>query len=321
MKADGGFAACPDSWYCIGRVRDLKRGPMPFSLAEHRLFAAYRTSTGQSAVLAGRCSHLGADLSNGKISGQNLCCPLHGWEYNPQGACVRIPAATTIPDFAKQTNFPTEERNGYVFFFNRTVARFPFPSFEGPDWDNLHAAPAFEFTVDAPWYLLSANGFDVQHFRCAHDRVLLGEPVVDAPAAFAWRLRANFEVVGNSIYDRLTRCFSGSHVEMSVTSWCGNLVLVTARFRRTTSYGLVSFIPLEQNRTLIRDIVLVPRSRTTLARCLLDPVDAWLRRWFIREFVRSDVDRSHGIRFDPRRVIEADKVLVDYLTWLKNIHQ
>ncbi len=72
---------------------------------------------------------------------------------------------------------------------------------------------------------------------------------------------------------------------------------------------------------MIRDIVLVPRSRTALGRRLFDPVDAWLRRWFIREFVRSDVDRSDGIRFDPRRVIEADKVLVDYLTWLKNIHQ
>jgi 3-ketosteroid 9alpha-monooxygenase subunit A len=317
--SNGAFASCPDSWYCIGSVRDLERGPVSFSLPDNRLFAAFRTSTGQSAVLAGRCSHLGADLSRGKVSGENLCCPLHGWEYDADGVCARIPAATTIPPFARQTKFPTEERNGYVFFFNRTEARFPLPCFEGLTWDNLFAARAFEFTVEAPWYLLSANGFDVQHFRCAHDRVLLAEPVVDSPTPFSWRLQADFEVGGHSIYDRLTRCFSGLRVKMTVTSWCGNLVLVSAKFRRTTSYGLVSFIPLGDNSTLIRDIVLVQRSRTALGRHLLDPVDAWLRRLFIREFVRSDVERSVGIRYDPRRMIEADKVLVDYLAWLKNI--
>jgi nitrite reductase/ring-hydroxylating ferredoxin subunit len=320
-KSNGTFGSCPDSWYCIGNVRDLETGPLAFSLPENRLFAAYRTSTGQPTVLAGRCSHLGADLSKGRVSGENLCCPLHGWEYNPHGTCVRIPTSARIPAFAKQASFPTEERSGYVFFFNRTEARFPLPCFEGLTWDKLFAAPAFEFTVNAPWYLLSANGFDVQHFRCAHDRVLLGEPAVDSPAKFARRMQADFEVVGSSIYDRLTRCFSGSRVKMTVTSWCGNLVLVSAKFRRTTSYGLVSFIPLDDNSTLIRDIVLVPKSKTAFARWLLDPVDAWLRRWFIREFVRSDVERSEGIRFDPYRMIEADKVLVDYLVWLKNIHR
>jgi hypothetical protein len=253
------------------------------------------------------------------VSGENLCCPLHGWEYNRDGACVRIPASTAIPAFAKQASFPTEERNGYVFFFNRTEARFPLPRFEDLTWDKLFAARAFEFKVKAPWYLLSANGFDVQHFRCAHDRVLLGEPVVDSPDSFALRLQAEFEVVGSSIYDRLTRCFSGSRVKMTVSSWCGNLLLVSAKFRRTTTYGLVSLIPLRENATLVRDIVFVRRCETSLGR-LIDPADAWLRHWFIREFIRSDAKRLDGIRFDPHRVIDADKVLVNYLKWLKNIH-
>jgi nitrite reductase/ring-hydroxylating ferredoxin subunit len=320
LKTESDFALYPDSWYCIGSIRDLAKGPMGFFLPENRLFVAYRTSSGQSAVLSGRCSHLGADLSKGSVSQQNLCCPLHGWEYNPKGECVRIPASATIPAFAKQASFPVEERSQYLFFFNMAEARFPFPRFDGIEWEDLYAAPAFEFTVKAPWYLLSANGFDVQHFRCAHERVLCGEPVVDSPNTFAWRLQAEFDVVGNSLYDRLTRFFSGSRVKMTVTSWCGSLVLVSARFRRTTSYGLVSFIPWSENSTLVRDIVLVPRSRTALGQRLIDPVDAWLRRWFIREFVRSDAERSDGVRFDLQRVIGADKVLVDYLQWLKNIH-
>jgi hypothetical protein len=54
---------------------------------------------------------------------------------------------------------------------------------------------------------------------------------------------------------------------------------------------------------------------------LFDPLDARIRRWFIREFVRSDVQRSAGLRFDRRRMIEADSVLLAYLDWLRPLHR
>jgi hypothetical protein len=197
-------------------------------------------------------------------------------------------------------------------------SRFPLPFFDGVSAESLRAAPRFEFVVEAPWYLVSANGFDLQHFRCAHDRTLVDEPVLSSPHPFAWRLDARFLVTGHSWMDRVTRWFSGSSVEMTVTNWCGNLVLVAARFRRTTTYGLVSFIPLEGNRTWVRDIIWVPRRRWPL-RAILDPIDARIRRLFIREFVKSDVERSAGIRYNPHRMIEADKLLVEYLAWLRRV--
>ena len=264
---------------------------------------------------------MGADLSLGCVKDGRIICPLHGWEYAHTGICEYIPSSQEIPMFARQPSFPVEQRGGHVFFFNRPHARFPLPFFTGLGEADLLAARAFEFTVDAPWYLVSANGFDVQHFRCAHDRTLLGEPTVDSPHPFAWRLRARFRVTGESFRDRLTRWVSGSEVEMTVENWGGNLVLVTAKFRRTTSYGIVSFTPLDNDRTQVRNIVCIPRSRNRLARRLADPVDALVRRSFIRAFVRSDVNRSAGIRFHPDRMIAADKVLVEYLGWLQNIHR
>jgi hypothetical protein len=107
---------------------------------------------------------------------------------------------------------------------------------------------------------------------------------------------------------------------MSVHNWAGNFVLVTARFRRTISYGLVSFIPIDQERTLVRNIVWVPCSRTWLGRHLVDPIDARIRFHFIREFVRSDVNASTGIRYHPQRLIEADNAMARYLRWLQELH-
>ncbi len=316
-----GFAAAPASWFYLGSVSEIAVRPRRFDLPGGQSYVAFCVPGQPVVVLGARCSHMGADLSRGCVKDGRLVCPLHGWEYGSAGLCEHIPASPEIPPFARQPGFPVEERGGHVFFFNRPQARFPLPFFTGRSDDDLLAARPFEFTVDAPWHLVSANGFDVQHFRCAHDRTLLGEPIVDSPHPFAWRLRAKFRVTGTSLRDQLTRWFSGPELEMTVENWCGNLVLVTAQFRRTTSYGLVSFTPLGKDRTRVRNIVWVRRSKSRLARWLVDPLGATIRRSFIREFVRSDVSRSAGIRFHPDRMIAADKVLAEYLGWLQNIHR
>ena len=179
------------------------------------------------------------NLAKGTVTGECLRCPLHGWDYNADGECERIPTTTEIPRWARQVSYPIRELAGHVFFFNRPEALFPFPQFEGVEWESLHAARPFEFMVDAPWYVASSNGFDLQHFRYSHDRELIGNPLVDAPHAFARRIVAKFKVAGASWRDALTRRFSGPEVTMSVTDWLGNLIFVEARFARTTSYGLL----------------------------------------------------------------------------------
>ena len=315
-----GFAAAPASWYYLGSVAELARGPLRFDLPAAETYVGYRTDKGRNVVLSARCSHLGADLSKGCVIGDRITCPLHGWEYGPDGACEHIPATSEIPDFARQRSFPIEERGGHVFFFNRPQARFALPFFEGLDASQLLAARCFEFIVDAPWYIVSANAFDAQHYHCAHDRVLAGDLLVDCPDPFSRRLRADFAVTGTSFQDRVTRRLSGASVNMTVTTWCGNLILVKAKFRRTTTYGVLNFVPLEGGRTWLRDIVWIRRKAGFVGH-LIDKVDAEIRRYFIREFVRSDVDRSHGIRFNQNRVIPADKELVEYLNWLQPIHR
>ena len=313
------FAAAPASWYHLANVVELARGPVKFELPEGQSFVGFLADTGP-VVLGARCSHMGADLARGCVKGGRLACPMHGWEYNARGVCEHIPAAHEIPPFARQSSFPVEMRGGHVFFFNRPKARFPMPFFDGVEDGELLAAKPFEFSVAAPWYLVGANGFDVQHFRCAHDRALVGEPTVDSRHPFSMRMSARFGVSGTAPFDVITRWLSGSEVEMAVENWCGNLVLVTAKFPHTTTYGLVSLQPRADGTTRLLDIVWIARRRGAIGR-LLDPADAAIRRRFIREFVRSDVERSAGIGYQPARMIAADKNLVDYLEWLQKIHR
>lgn len=312
---------CPASWHYLAPTARLVRGPVGISLPSGASFVGYRTASGQLVVMNGRCSHVGSNLAKGTVVGECLRCPLHGWEYDSKGECVRIPTSAEIPRWARQVSYPVQEIAGHTFFFNRPEPTYTFPQFAGVDWTDLHAARPFELLVDTPWHIASSNGFDLQHFRFSHDRELIADPVVDAPHIFARRIVARFKVAGDSWRDALTRRFSGPEVTMSVTDWVGNLIFVTAQFARTTSYGLLAAQPLEGERTLARVIVLVPRRRTALGRRLLDPADAWIRRGFIRAFLQSDVERTAGLHYHPQRLIGADQILREYLEWLEHIHR
>jgi aminopyrrolnitrin oxygenase len=319
QERDGSFdfPACPQSWFHVCGVEELRRGPVGVNLAQGGSFVAFRTDKGQIVVASARCCHAGSNLAEGSVVGENIRCPLHGWEFGPDGMCRNIPTGDAIPAWARQRIYPAEEIGGHVFFFNRAKANFPLPFYEGVDPSKLVAAEPFELVVEAPWYIASSNGFDLQHFRFSHDRKLVGEPVISSPAEYSRRIVADFEVVGHSWRDQLTRAFSGPRVKMEVTDWCGNFILVRAQFRRTTSYGLMTSRPLENNRTLARVIVFVERSGWRL----LDRMNAAIRRDFIRAFLRPDVERTAGLVYHRKRFIESDRTLCEYLDWLEGIHK
>jgi phenylpropionate dioxygenase-like ring-hydroxylating dioxygenase large terminal subunit len=262
---------------------------------------------------------MGADLSRGEVIDGRLRCPLHAWEYAGNGLCVRIPAADPIPRFACQHTYPTIEVGGHVAFHNSPSAHFPFPFYDGRSAGDLLAAAPFDFVVNTPWYMIGANAFDLQHFRVAHDRTLVDVPRIEEPAPYARRITASYDVSGTSVRDRLTRRFSGARVRMSVTVWGGTLILVTAEFPRTTSYGMVFVRPLAADQTHLRTIVWVPRRHGALRRAIVDPVDAHIRRSFIRAFMRDDAVRSDGVGYNPATFIEADRELRDYFTWLARL--
>jgi phenylpropionate dioxygenase-like ring-hydroxylating dioxygenase large terminal subunit len=222
-----------------------------------------------------------------------------------------------VPGFARQATYPVEEVAGFVFVFNRSKARFPMPFFDGVQPRDLLPAPAYRLEVGCEWALVSGNSFDAQHFACAHDRSLAGPPVVAELGDFARRITVPMVVSGHSWRDILTRRVSGTTLTMSIDSWGGNLMFITARFHKTTTYGLLCLNPVDPWRTEAFNIIWVRRSDNPLARRTFDPIDVRVRRSFIRAFLASDVAFLEGLSYSPARTIGADRELNEYLAWLR----
>ena len=309
----------PAAWYLFCTSRELGRRPLA-RRAFGRDLVAFRTAGGRVGVMLGRCVHMGANLAAGRVVGDCLRCPFHHWEFATDGRCRRIPTSADIPAFARQLAFPAVERHGGVFFFNGAEPTFPLPYFDGHDETDLKAAPHFTLVLDCPWYMVGANGVDVQHFRVTHDRELVAGPAVSHPEPFVHQAVTRFGVGGRGWRDCLTRRVAGDTVEMHVTDWAGTLFFVRATFRRTRTFGMVAMLPLEWGRTLVFVRVAVGRSRWTVPRLVWDPLSARVRRYFIRKFLEPDVARSAGTRYQPQRLIDADRCLAESFAWLEALH-
>ena len=308
------FAAYPASWYLLCNSREITRGPISREMLG-RSIAAFRTASGKPVVMDGRCSHLGADLGRGCVVAESIECPFHGWRYGADGRCTGIPATDAIPPFARQMTYPTIERHGLVFFFNGSEPLFPLPFFAGARPEDYTPGRPFSFVANCSWYMLAAHGFDTQHFATVHARRLTEPPTIDMPHPCARRNRYTAEVVGNSIFDRLLRPLAGGVVTISISTWGGNLILITGAFRRVSSQFLIATQPLPGDKTLCEVIPFARRHRNPLMRATLGRLSLAVRRIFTRGYMIDEINRLGNPRYNPHSLMKCDADMINYFCW------
>ena len=308
------FVDFPSSWYFFCVAQELEKGPV----SKHMLgtdLVAYRTESGGIVAMAGRCAHLGADLGKGKIVGDRIQCPFHGWRYGPDGRCIHIPLGHKIPPRAYQRTYPVVERHGIVFLFNGPNPLFTLPFFFDETVEDFTPAAPVEFIADSTWYMVAAHGYDTQHFETVHSRKLHAPLSVDSPAPYARRSRYTADVLGDAYYDRLLRRFAGTTVDISITTWGGTMVLITGRFKRVTSQFIIALQPIENGQTLCRVVPLARISSNRFSRIFLQPVDLWIRRLFTGAYLIAEVNSLGNPRYSPTNLIEVDKEMIEYFQW------
>lgn len=166
-----------NNWYVAATSEDVTDKP-------HRTrmigadFVLFRDESGTLQCLSDVCCHRGGALHRGQVVGGCIACPYHGWEFNGEGKCVKIPAMgddATIPKRARIDAYPVEERMGLIWVFVGDQAEADRP--EIPDWfqpflDNPDwriSRYNYEWT-DCNWERLCENSLDTSHPSFVHKR-------------------------------------------------------------------------------------------------------------------------------------------------------
>lgn len=104
-------------WHCLGLAEDFRDGtPHRVSAFETKL-VVWADRQGQLNVLDGYCRHMGGDLTQGTVKGDEVACPFHDWRWGGDGRCKQIPYSKRVPLRARTQRYETAEVNGQLFIW------------------------------------------------------------------------------------------------------------------------------------------------------------------------------------------------------------
>ena len=172
----------PTGWFQIGWSEEIAPGQVKAMKYFGHDLVAFRSETGELAVLDAHCHHLGAHLGyGGKVKGDCIACPYHGWQWNTKGENALIPYQDT-PVRKKLRKWDVIEQHGIIFFWHDPAGGPPregwLPDvFAHPDYpadadDYYPCYPnAVVFAPDEAIHpqLITENAADTMHFRFAHN--------------------------------------------------------------------------------------------------------------------------------------------------------
>ena len=105
-------------WHCLGLAEAFRDGRPHAVQAFGTKLVVFADSAGALHVLDGYCRHMGGDLTQGTVKGDQVACPFHDWRWGGDGRCAAIPYAKRVPARARTRSWQTLEQNKQLFVWN-----------------------------------------------------------------------------------------------------------------------------------------------------------------------------------------------------------
>ncbi len=129
--------ALPDrfarGWHCLGPVEDYLDGKPHGVEIFGTMLVVFADSQGELKVLDGYCRHMGGNLSQGTIKGDEVACPFHDWRWGGDGKCKLVPYAKRTPRLARTRAWTTDVRGGLLFVWHDVEGNPPPPEVRIPE--------------------------------------------------------------------------------------------------------------------------------------------------------------------------------------------
>jgi nitrite reductase/ring-hydroxylating ferredoxin subunit len=295
IMSDNGSSppACPSAWYLAASSGQLIRNKIVDIVIGPQALVLFRgQKSGQVYAFDAHCSHMGCHLKHGEIMGESLICALHLRTIRGEGICNPIPRLEPGSAAQQQRCFPVLERLGAVFVFlgEDPLFDFPTPVIEAEGPIKAHVTDSFAF--DIPWYVLVANGLDVDHLAAVHKRSLIDEPTWQIVAPQIMKLNYRSKVTGKSLSDRLMQWLSGNDIRVNMSILGGVLFMVETELGKRKTCLVLSMRPTT-NGTSVRGIICIQKKKGMLSAAL----SVRLASWLFRSFLKRDVWVLDDLRF------------------------
>lgn len=126
------YECLPTGWFQVAWSDELGPGDVKPLRYFGQELVLYRGESGRPVVFDAFCPHLGAHLGyGGKVCGDDVICPFHGWRFDSSGENVEIPYCDRPNRAQRLRPWPAVDRNGWILVWHH--ARGGEPEWEAPE--------------------------------------------------------------------------------------------------------------------------------------------------------------------------------------------
>src|SRR5215213_861555 len=195
----------PSGWFQIGWPTDFPAGEVTSRRYFGEDIVLFRNDSGELRALDAYCGHMGAHLGRGgRVCGDRIVCPFHGWEWNTAGENTCIPYQDRPNRAVRIRSWPVLERNEITYIWHELAGAAPtwevpdvFETLgEGVDGRSFHPAhPHGEIRFGRrplnPYVVLD-NAADPAHFKTVHASNAIPVVVQSEPDGHLFRVKLGF---------------------------------------------------------------------------------------------------------------------------------
>ena len=300
----------PNGWFAVAFSKELADGEVKRIRYFDQELVLFRTRSGQAKVLDAYCAHLGAHLAEGgRVMGETIRCPFHGWQYDGDGQCVHIPYCEQIPAKARVRSWDVVERDRMIFVWRHAEGKPPewevpiLPELEDPEWTEPRT---YELKVEVHMQDMAENNCDPVHFQFVHGM----QDVPPSETSYADNGRF-MRVVSRTKQETPLGTFD---TELERDTW--GIGLSSVRVKGIPNAGLLMFsstTPVDSGHTHSRWLFTVSKNLADVAgeefiTGMSQGVLSDMRIW------KNKIHRAHPV------LCKGDTYLIEFRRWAKQFY-
>jgi 5,5'-dehydrodivanillate O-demethylase len=131
----------------------------------------YKGTDGGYGLVGEQCPHRFASLSYGRVEGNCIRCPYHGWKYDAEGHCVEMPAepnTTAFADTVIHTAYPVRRLGGLLFTYMGPAPTPALPKWDVLTWEHGRRWIRKFVVLNCNWLQAMENSVDPSHLFWLH---------------------------------------------------------------------------------------------------------------------------------------------------------